>query len=125
MGGIMNPPPTAGPSTTSASQRFPSFPSRIPPMATNNLANIIDSVNDAFFWNRDIAKNERLAIARQIADRQGQRGAYADTFALFDHERRDGIRLFTGEPTKSAAARHIAGEEACRALRLLNVRDKH
>jgi len=38
---------------------------------------------------------------------------------LFPPERSAGIRLFTGERVTNAAARHIAGEEACRALLLL------
>ena len=32
--------------------------------------------------------------------------------------------FFTGERTTSASARHISGEEACRVLRLLNVKSR-
>src|SRR5262249_48531643 len=35
-----------------------------------------------------------------------------------------GVRLFSGERVNSASARHILGEEACRVLRQLNVRDR-
>ena len=55
--------------------------------------------------------------------RQGLPGAYGDTFAGFDDERETGIVLFTGERIRSASARHILGEETCRALRLLAVSD--
>ena len=39
------------------------------------------------------------------------------------NERQSGIRVFTGERITSASARHILGEEACRALLLLNSTD--
>jgi hypothetical protein len=44
--------------------------------------------------------------------------------AGFESERQRGIRLFTGERVTSASARHILGEEACRALHQLDVRDQ-
>ena len=91
---------------------------------SNSLAQTVDAVNEAFFFSRPIPRAERTRIARWIAGRQGRPRAYANTFALFEDERRAGIRLFTGERAACAAARHIAGEEACRALRLLKVRDK-
>jgi hypothetical protein len=43
-----------------------------------------------------------------------------------DNECNAELRVFTGEPIKSAAsASHILGEEACRALILLDVSDKY
>jgi hypothetical protein len=54
----------------------------------------------------------------------GAAGAYGGTFAGFASERSNGIVLFTGERIASASARHILGEEASRALRLLRVRDR-
>ena len=89
----------------------------------NSLAALIDEVNEACFFSRDVSKENRLGLARDIADRQGQTHAYAGTFALFEHEIERGIMLFTGDRATSASAKHIAGEEACRALRLLDVRD--
>jgi hypothetical protein len=50
-------------------------------------------------------------------------GAYANTFALTEAEKKAGFRLFTGERVTNAAARHIAGEECCRALRLMKTRE--
>jgi hypothetical protein len=50
-------------------------------------------------------------------------GAYANTFAGFEGERKRGIRLYTGERINSASARHILGEECCRVLHQLKVDD--
>lgn len=68
------------------------------------------------------AAPERKAVARWIAARQGLPGAYGDTFAGCPGDAA-GIHVFTGERMTSASARHILGEEACRALRVLEVRD--
>lgn len=88
------------------------------------LFDLIDAVNDACFWQGKIATGDQAKLARQIVSCQGKPGAYANTFALSETERKAGITLFTGEITKSAAARHIAGEEACRALLLLGSVDQ-
>jgi hypothetical protein len=87
------------------------------------LFDLIDAVNDAYFWNGSIPASDRMKIATQIADTQGKPRAYANMFALSESECRKGIQLFTGELATCAGARHIAGEEACRALLLLNVQD--
>lgn len=89
----------------------------------NSLSETVNAVSHAFAHGPEPSAGERVATARWIAARQGLPGAYAGTFALLPEEQRDGIRLYTGERTQSAAARHIAGEEACRALRLLDVDD--
>jgi hypothetical protein len=86
-----------------------------------SLSETIDSVNEAMFEGRSIPLVERTDIAQWIGERQGLPGAYGDTFAGFPSERESGIVLFTGERITSASARHILGEEACRALRLLRV----
>jgi hypothetical protein len=85
-----------------------------------SLSETVDAVNEAFFFDRPISSAARQKAAAWIAGRQGRPGAYAGTFALFDHERRAGIRLFTGERATCASARHIVGQEACRVLRLLD-----
>jgi hypothetical protein len=89
-----------------------------------SLSETIDAANSAVFWSRDISSRERAAMADIISASQGQPGAYADTFALSSRERTQGIRLFTGERVTSAAARHITGEEGCRALLLLGGRGR-
>lgn len=81
-------------------------------------------MNAAIQDGTKIPRDERVRVARWIASRQGERGAYANTFAAFPSERERGIRLFTGERVTSASARHILGEECCRVLRQLDVSDK-
>jgi hypothetical protein len=89
-----------------------------------SLSHTVDAVNAALFDQRPLAISERRQVARWIASRQGLPGAYAETFAGFAAERNKGIVVFTGERITSASARHIVGEEACRALRSLGVRDR-
>ena len=89
-----------------------------------SLSQTVDALNAAVFERRSLAATERRQVAQWIASRQGLPGAYGETFAGFAAERDKGIVVFTGERITSASARHILGEEACRALRLLNVRDR-
>jgi hypothetical protein len=88
-----------------------------------SLSQTVDAVNAALFERRTIPAAQRKLIAKWITERQGLPGAYAGTFAGFAAERERGVVVFTGERITSASARHILGEEACRALRLLRVRD--
>jgi hypothetical protein len=90
-----------------------------------SLSRTVDAINAALFDGRALATAERGQAARWITGRQGLPGAYGDTFAGFPSERSRGIVLFTGEHIASASARHILGEEASRALRLLRVRDRN
>ena len=89
-----------------------------------SLSQTVDAINASDFDGRTLTAAERGLAARWIAGRQGLPGAYGGTFAGFPSERADGIVLFTGERITSASARHILGEEASRALRLLSVRDR-
>lgn len=89
-----------------------------------SLSETVDAVNEVFAGSGKLATGERREVALWIASRQGLPGAYANTFAAFDAERRRGIQLFTGERATSASARHILGEETCRVLHLLRVRDR-
>src|SRR5262245_54969408 len=91
---------------------------------TGSLSDTVDAVNEAIANGLKISASDRKAAARWIASRQGLPGAYANTFAGFESERQQGIRLFTGERVNSASARHILGEEACRALRQLDVHNQ-
>jgi hypothetical protein len=88
-----------------------------------SLSQTVDAITAAQFDGRALAATERRQAARWIAARQGLSGSYGGTFAGFPSERSKGIVLFTGERIASASARHILGEEASRALRLLRVRD--
>ena len=89
----------------------------------NSLSKTVDAVNEAFFFGQTIPAPERRAAVRWIASRQGMPGAYGSLFAGFESERSAGIRVFTGERITSASARHILGEESCRALLLLVGKD--
>ena len=89
-----------------------------------SLSRTLDVINAAAFAGSPLAVTERRRAARWIAARQGLPGSYGGTFAGFPAERSRGIVVFTGERIMSASARHILGEEASRALRLLHVRDR-
>jgi hypothetical protein len=85
-----------------------------------SLAATLDNVTEALFFGRKIAAVERKQAASWIAGRQGLPGSYAGMFAPMPDERK-GIKVFTGEAiTSRAATAHILGEEACRALILLD-----
>ncbi|MGC4088138.1 MAG: hypothetical protein QM756_09605 [Polyangiaceae bacterium] len=90
---------------------------------SSSLSQTIDTINEHTFDGRALPSTERVSVAKWLAERQGLAGAYAETFAGFPRERREGILVFTGERITSASARHILGEETCRALRSLRVRD--
>jgi hypothetical protein len=97
-----------------------------PPMLIHegSLSRTVDAVNEAFFFGHPISAADRKEAARWIAARQGLPGAYGSLFAGFTAERGD-IQVFTGERMTSASARHILGEESCRALLLLDVTGSH
>jgi hypothetical protein len=99
---------------------------REPGMLINrtSLSLTLDAINAAHFEGRALAAAERREAAQWIAARQGLPGCYGGTFAGFPSERSKGIVLFTGERIASASARHVLGEEASRALRLLRLRDR-
>jgi len=91
-----------------------------------SMALTLDLINDAFFFEKKLTRSEKEPAARWIAGRQGLRFSYAGMPAPTDVDYRDGVRVFTGEPAKSGASTgHILGEEACRALILLDVTDTY
>lgn len=91
---------------------------------SKSLAATLDALNEIFFYRRSLPKSQKAQIAKWIAGRQGLPGSYANMFAPTKYDFKKGIRLFTGECVLSnAAIGHILGEEACRVLILLNVRD--
>lgn len=85
---------------------------------SNSLAATVHAVEDAHRSGAWPGAAEKAAAVCLIAGRQGLEGAYAATFAGLAGDA-DGIRAYTGEKIESASARHILGEECCRALRLL------
>jgi hypothetical protein len=90
---------------------------------SHSLSKTVDSVNEAFFFGTRLSQRERTDIATWIAARQALPGAYGQLFSGFRSEQTLGIRVFTGERTTSASARHILGEESCRAPLLLDSND--
>ena len=88
----------------------------------NSLAATLDTLNELFFHDKTLTETERIKTARWIAGRQNAPRSYASMFAPTEWDYRHGFRLFTGEKIRSGAATgHILGEEACRALILLDV----
>jgi len=89
-----------------------------------SLAATLDAVNEAVFFDALPGKAERREAARWIAGRQGLPGSYAGMFAPTAKDFAQGIRLFSGERIATrAGVGHILGEEACRALHVLDVND--
>ena len=89
----------------------------MPGTSSKSLSEVVDQLAEAQFYRRKLAKEESDAAAEFIASRQGGKTAYGGTFALSELERTKGVLVFTGERIMSASARHIMGEESCRALR--------
>ncbi len=91
---------------------------------TRSLAATLDAANAVFFTRQSLRESDRRAAAKWIAARQGLPGSYAGMFAPTEADFCDGIRVFTGERIGTrAGTAHILGEEACRALILLNVKN--
>jgi hypothetical protein len=87
-----------------------------------SLAKTVNAVNDAVFFNKPLSKTARERTARWIASRAGERGSYNGMPAPLPADFAHGVRVFTGEKRSSGAGTsHILGEEACRALILLDV----
>ena len=90
----------------------------------SSLARTLDNINASIFFGEPLTKSQKTEAAKWIAARQGLVNSYANMFAPTEKDYREGIKVFTGERIRSGAATgHILGEEACRALLLLNVAD--
>lgn len=91
----------------------------------NSLAASVDSIEQKRHFGQKIAARELRTSAREIASRQGLPGSYAGMFAPTSLDFRRGMRVFTGEAVRSGAATaHILGEECCRLLLKLGVKDR-
>lgn len=92
---------------------------------TGSLSQTLDNLNEIFFYEDSLSETEKSKVAQWIASRQGKPGSYSKMFAPTDKDSKKGIELFTGEKVNSRAAiGHILGEEACRALILLDSKDE-
>jgi hypothetical protein len=88
-----------------------------------SLSTTLDVINESFFFGRALTASQKELAAKWIASRQGLPGSYGNMFSPAEQDHQ-GIRVFTGERVRSGAATgHILGEEACRALILLNVKN--
>jgi hypothetical protein len=88
----------------------------------SSLAATLDRINEALFYDRPLLKAQRQEAAEWIASRQGLKGSYRGLFAPTTSDYKQGAKVFTGERVNSGAATgHILGEEASRALLLLDV----
>lgn len=86
-----------------------------------SLAVTLDNINDALFCNKKLTVRDKKDAAAWLAERQGLPGSYGGMFAPTRKDFAAPVRVFTGEKvTSGAATSHILGEEACRALILLN-----
>jgi hypothetical protein len=90
---------------------------------TMSLVNTLDHINALLLAGDNLVSETGLEIARWIATRQGERGAYRGMFAPTQLDFEQGIHVFTGEKLVYASARHIMGEEAARAVWLLGAHD--
>jgi hypothetical protein len=85
----------------------------------------VDSIEQKRYFGEKIPARELLAAEREIASRQGLPDSYAGMFAPTRLDFRRGIRVFTGEAVRSGAATaHILGQECCRLLLKLRVKDR-
>ncbi|MFC1948147.1 hypothetical protein ACFLXY_09540 [Chloroflexota bacterium] len=90
----------------------------------NSLVLTLDSLNEAFFFDKPLTSEEKTETAKWLAGRQGKPGSYAGMFAPTKYDIENGVQLFTGEKIPSKAATgNILGQETCRALLWLNVSD--
>lgn len=85
-----------------------------------SIAKTLDAVNEVFFRNEEVPKDEIEAITKWLCKRQEKKGSYKGTFrpAEIDHN----IRLFTGEKLQTQLAkRNILTQEATRVLVLSKI----
>ncbi len=90
-----------------------------------SLATTIDNLNDAWFYDKQLADDERRQVALWLAGRQGLKGSYQGMFAPTPRDFESPIRLFSGHVIKTGASKsHVLGEETLRALIKLNIKDE-
>ncbi len=90
------------------------------------LSAIVDEVNDKRLFGKEHCCGRRVKLCRTVSDQQGQPGSYGQLFAPVGNEIADGYRFFTGERiTTRAGASHILGEEALRALVIMQPKSQH
>ncbi len=91
----------------------------------NSLSETLDNINEIFFYGKKISSSDKTKTVKWLVSRQGLPGSYWGMFAPTEYDYQTGVTLFTGDNIRTGAGTaHILGEEACRALLLLNGNDK-
>ena len=91
-------------------------------ISPDSLADTLDSLAEADFHGLTLAAAVKREAAKWLAARCGESRSYAGMPAPTAKDYHTGIRVFTGEKiTTGAGTGHVLGEEACRAIRLLDV----
>ena len=88
----------------------------------NSLGKTLDAINYALFLKKRSPRRKPVEKQDGSQEDRGLPTSYAGMFAPTDEDYIEGVRLFTGERISSRVGTgHILGEEACRALLLLDV----
>lgn len=83
----------------------------------SSLAQTIDNVNEAFFYEKEISKKDAGDVIRWITSQEGTAYSYAGSFGVTAKDMKGKVYTFTGEQlTSPASMRHIMAEEASRVL---------
>lgn len=100
-----------------------------------SLAQTLDNINEALFFGRKLSKKDKEDAAMWITSRHDMENPkkvmkndvykYANMYAPTELDFLEGATLFLGDRvTTGAATAHILGEEALRAIKLLDVDNK-
>jgi hypothetical protein len=88
-----------------------------------SLANTINLVSEALMFGFKLSVSQKSEIADFIVQQKGPE-AYANTFEPTALDLKNDLVLFTGEKIRSRVGKcHMIGEEACRTLRKLNIKN--
>ena len=87
----------------------------------NSLVATLDALNEAFFFDRPLSAAQRDQASQWIVSRLGQPRSYRGMPAPTPEDFKMNAQVFTGEWVRSGAGlAHVFGEEACRALIMLD-----
>ncbi len=87
-----------------------------------NLAETLDLINEALFYNYPMSKTQMIEAVTWICQQQNKSGKSAGMFIVTAADYRSETRLFTGEKLKTKLARrNILTQEAARVLALSNI----
>ena len=88
---------------------------------TKSLAQTLDAIQELEFQGKKLTGAVRDEAEAWLTERHWARGAYRKLYAPTELDYQQPLKLFTGEAiTSSAGKAHILGEEAARALIMLD-----